>query len=222
MNNISKEDYLSVIYKYQDSDGQIKPAVIAGKLDISQAAVTDMLKKLSHDKLIHYEKYKGIRLTVKGSEYARTMVRRHRIWEVYLHKIIGLPWNKIHDEAHRLEHSSSDELINRLEEILDFPEYDPHGDPIPTREGRVPKIKKHVPLADLNPGDLGVVVRVNDFNDKFLLYIEELGIGLNEKITVKDKRSFDNSMLLSIKGHPFNVSSDLARNVFVEVIRKRI
>lgn len=222
MNNISKEDYLSVIYKYQDSEGEIKPAVIAEMLDITQAAVTDMLKKLSKARLVNYEKYKGISLTAKGNEYARSMVRRHRIWEVYLYKVIGLPWNKVHEEAHRLEHSSSDELINRLEEILDFPEYDPHGDPIPSRQGKMPKIKKHVPLANLNAGESGIVIRVNDFDDNFLSYISQLGIALNEKITVKERRSFDNSLLLNIKGQPFNVSNDLAENVFVEVIKKRV
>ena len=149
MQNISKEDYLGIIYKCKDENGEIKPNVIAEKLHISNAAVTDMLKKLSRDGHIIYEKYKGIRLTNSGGEYARNMVRRHRIWEVFLNQIVGLPWDKVHDEANRLEHSGSDELINRLEEMLEFPEYDPHGDPIPSKEGKIPRLRKHVQLAEL-------------------------------------------------------------------------
>src|ERR1035437_10830969 len=115
MNNISKEDYLSIIFKFQDASGEIKPIVIAKKLQVSQAAVTDMLKKLATDKYILYEKYRGIRLTQSGKDFARNMVRRHRIWEVFLQKIVGMPWDKVHQEAHRLEHSSSDSLIDKLE-----------------------------------------------------------------------------------------------------------
>lgn len=220
MNNISKEDYLSIIFKYKDTEGQIKSTIIADKLDISQAAVSDMLKKLSKDKLIHYEKYKGIKLTTKGEDYARNMVRRHRIWEVYLYRVIGLPWNKVHDEAHRLEHSSSDELVDRLEELLNFPEYDPHGDPIPSKTGKMPKVKKHLPLSDLKEGEAGLVVRVNDFDNKFIAYISELGIALNEKITVKEVRTFDGSLLILVKGKPWNISNKLAQNVFVELSKK--
>ena len=217
MNNISKEDYLSIIFKFQDASGEIKPIAIAKKLKVSQAAVTDMLKKLSADKYILYEKYKGIRLTRLGEEFARNMVRRHRIWEVFLQRIVGMPWDKVHEEAHRLEHSSSDNLIDRLEELLRYPEFDPHGDPIPSREGKMPKVKKHSPLSDLKGGESGVVIRVNDFDEQFLNYLTALGIRLNEIIRVKEKRDFDNSLLIQIKGKPCNISQKLADNIFVEI-----
>jgi DtxR family Mn-dependent transcriptional regulator len=216
MNNISKEDYLSVIYKYQDNNGEIKSNVIAEKLQISPAAVTDMIKKLAKDKYILYERYKGIRLTARGGDYARNMVRRHRIWEVFLMKIIGMPWDKVHDEAHRLEHSCSDDLVDRIEKLLGFPEFDPHGDPIPSKEGKLPKVKKHLPLANLKEGESGAVIRVNDFDEHFLAYISGLGIGLNEVIQVKEIRNFDNSLLILIKGKPWSISQKLAENIFVE------
>jgi len=146
MRNISKEDYLSEIYKNEDANGQIKANLIAEKLQISNAAVTDMLKKLKSDGHIKYEPYRGIELTARGREYAQNMVRRHRIWEVFLHQIVGLPWDKVHDEAHHLEHSGSDELINKMEEMLNFPAFDPHGDPIPSKSGMIPKQKKNVAL----------------------------------------------------------------------------
>lgn len=220
MENISKEDYLSAIYKFRDENGEIKPNLIAESLEISNAAVTDMLRKLSNDGFVNYKKYKGIKLTSEGENYAKNMVRRHRIWEVFLHQIVGLPWDKVHDEAHRLEHSASDELIGRLEEMCNFPEYDPHGDPIPSRAGKIPKLKKHIRLSELNPEEKGKVIRVNDFDDKFLNYISGLGIKLDETILIKDKRTFDKSMMIEIKKQLWNISHKIADNVFVEVIKK--
>jgi DtxR family transcriptional regulator, Mn-dependent transcriptional regulator len=217
MTNISKEDYLSTIYKYRDSEGSIKPTIIAEKLNISNAAVTDMLKKLALDGQIKYEKYKGIKLTMKGEDFAKNMIRRHRIWEVYLHRVIGMPWHKVHSEAHRLEHSSSDELISRLEEILNYPEFDPHGEPIPDKKGKIPKIKNNIPLSQMTIGESAKVVKVSDDDDKFLDYIAELGISINENISVKERRSFDSSLLIIVKGQPWNISEKIAQNVFVEI-----
>jgi DtxR family Mn-dependent transcriptional regulator len=220
MRNISKEDYLSVIYKSSDSNGVIKANQIAEKLNISGAAVTDMLKKLVKDGYINYEKYKQISLTKEGREYARSMVRRHRIWELFLHQIVGMPWDKVHDEANNLEHSASDDLINRMEEMLDFPEFDPHGDPIPSKEGRIPKLRKNIPLSLLKEGENGKVVRVNDFDKSFLAYISDIGIELNELINLIEVRSFDQSMYIKVKGKDWNISRKLAENVFVEVTKK--
>lgn len=221
MPNISKEDYLSAIYKNQDENLEIKPNLIAEKLQISNAAVTDMLRRLSKEKYVNYEKYKRITLTEKGKAYAQNMVRRHRIWEVFLNQVVGMPWDKVHDEAHRLEHSSSDELINRMEEMLEFPEFDPHGDPIPSKEGKVPKLKKNIPLTMLKEGEEGKVIRVNDFDESFLFYIAEIGIKLNEIIKMKTFRNFDKSMLINIKGKDCNISRKLAENVFVEFVKNR-
>ena len=215
MNNISKEDYLSTIYKHRDSDGAIKSNQIAERLDISGAAVTDMLKKLSKDGYVDYKKYKGIRLTKVGEEYAMNMVRRHRIWEVFLHQVVGIPWDKVHGEAENLEHSSSDELIDRLEEMLDFPEFDPHGDPIPDKNGNLPEQEKAKSLSMMQPGSRVKVLKVNDFDSSFLKHISRIGIGLNKEIEVKDVLKFDGSMLLAIDGKELNVSNKLAANIFV-------
>ena len=217
MNNISKEDYLSAIYKYRDKNGKIKANIIAEKLQISNAAVSDMLKKLSSDGHIKYEPYKGIKLTGIGEEYARKMVRRHRIWEVFLHQIVGMPWDKVHDESNNLEHSGSDELINRMEEMLDFPEFDPHGDPIPGKDGTLPIQKKSVSLSKLEKGDIGIVIRVNDFDHDFLNYISRIGIVLNKEIYVKDILSFDHSLLVNINKKEINLSNTIAANIFVEI-----
>lgn len=220
MNNISKEDYLSTIYKFRDDGGEIKPNLIAESLSISNAAVTDMLRKLSTDGLVIYKKYKGIKLTVEGENYAKNMVRRHRIWETFLNQVLGISWDKVHDEAEKLEHSSSDELINKIEEYLDFPESDPHGYPIPDRKGKVPKHKSAVAISELTKSDKAEVIRVNDTNQGLLSYISKIGIELGKVILIKDILDFDGSMLLTINNQDVNISKAIASNIFVEKIVK--
>ena len=215
MKNISKEDYLSTIYKNRDSDGIIKGNQIAEKLEISNAAVSDMLKKLSIDGFVDHKRYRGIRLTGEGEDYARNMVRRHRIWEVFLHQIVGLPWDKVHDEAENLEHSSSDDLINRMEEMLDFPEFDLHGNPIPNKNGELPEQSQGVPLNSVTPGTKVIVIRVNDISNSFLNYISQMGLELNREIEVKEFLDYDSSILILIDGREVNLSSKLASNIFV-------
>lgn len=220
MQNISKEDYLSAIYKYRESDGNIKANRIAEKLSITNAAVTDMLKKLAKDGYVNYKRYQGIKLTTEGEDYAKSMVRRHRIWEVFLHQVVGIPWDKVHEEAHNLEHSASDELINRMEEMLDFPTFDPHGDPIPSKDGVLPEQKKNLPLSLLKAEHKGKVVRVNDFDDGFLNYLSKIGIELGKEIHVKEILEFDHSMLVGVDGKETNLSSKLTANIFVEESEK--
>lgn len=217
MKNISTENYLSEIYKLEQSKIKVKTNILAKKLDISNAAVTDMLKKLSSNGLILYERYKNIQLTKKGKNYAAVIVRRHRIWEIFLNQIVGLPWDKVHDEAHRLEHSSSDELIDRIEEMLNYPEFDPHGDPIPSKDGSIPKLKESTNLSKVKIGEWGKVIRVNDYDNEFLNYLSRIGLKLGKKITVKDKLNFDNSLLIKIGDKQINISGKLASNIFIDL-----
>lgn len=218
MKNISKEDYLSAIYKFRDESGEIKPNLIAESLEISNAAVTDMLRKLSKDGFVLYKKYKGIRLTADGENYAKNMIRRHRIWETFLNQVLGMPWDKVHDEAEKLEHSSSDELINRIEEFLDYPESDPHGYPIPDRKGKMPKHKNAIAMSELNINDKVEVIRVNDTHKGMLGYISKIGIELGKEIAIKDVLKFDGSMLIKVNKKEVNISKAIASNIFVEKI----
>ena len=217
MQNISTENYLSEIYKLEQGGIKVKTNILAKKMEISDAAVTDMLKKLSSNELILYERYKNIQLTKKGKEYAGVIVRRHRIWEIFLHQVVGLPWDKVHDEAHRLEHSASDELVDRLEEMLNYPEFDPHGDPIPAKDGSIPKLKDSTPLSNVKVGSGGKVIRVNDFDNGFLIYLTKIGLNLGKKITVKDRLNFDNSMLIKVGEKQINISAKLASNIFIAI-----
>ena len=219
MKNISKEDYLSVIYKSADDNGEIKANQIAEQLNISAAAVTDMLRKLSQEGYVNYKRYKGTKLTKSGEEYARSMVRRHRIWELFLHQIVGLPWDKVHDEAHNLEHSASDELINRMEEMLDYPEYDPHGDPIPDKNGKLPEGNSGIPLSTVDPGKKVKVNRVHDFDSSFLQYVSKIGIELNKEVIVVEAMEFDHSLLVEIDNKETSISSKVAANIFVTEVK---
>ncbi len=219
MDNISQEDYLTAIYRNLDDAGEIKPNLLAEKLEISNAAVTDMLRKLSRDGFVDYKKYKSIKLTNDGESYAKNMLRRHRIWEVFLHQTLGMSWDKVHDEAEKLEHSSSDELINRLEEFLDYPEVDPHGYPIPDKNGKIKKSKFVVAITELSENDIAKVIRVNDDVKNLLSYITKIGISLGKEISIKDKLEFDGSILIKINGNEINLSNKVASNIFVEKIK---
>jgi len=219
MDNISQEDYLTAIYRNLDDAGEIKPNLLASKLEISNAAVTDMLRKLSRDGFVDYQKYKGVKLTAEGEVYAKNMLRRHRIWEVFLHKTLGMPWDKVHDEAEKLEHSSSDEIINLLEEFLEFPEVDPNGYPIPDKNGKIKKNKMIVAITELNENDSAKVIRVNDDVKNLLSYITKIGISLGKEIILKDKLEYDGSVLMMIDRKEVNISNKIASNIFVEKIK---
>ena len=215
MKNTSKENYLRTIFRFCNEEGKIKTAQIAEKLGISNAAVTDMMKKLSREGYVKYERYKDIKLTKLGESFAKNIVRRHRIWELFLNRIVKLSWDKVHDEAENLEHSSSDELIDRMEEMLGFPEFDPHGDPIPDKNGTLPEERKMIPLSTAKAGETVEVIKVNDFDSNFLNYLSGIGIALNKKINVKDILTFDNSMLISVDENEINISDVIATNIFV-------
>lgn len=216
MKNISQEDYLSSIYKYRRENGGIKATVLATRLQVSPAAVTDMLKKLQTDGFVNYARYKEITLTPNGEEYARKMVRRHRIWEMFLHKIVKMPWDKVHEEAERLEHSCSDELIDRLEDMLNFPLFDPHGDPIPQKDGKDAKHLAVIAVSLLQVKESGIIRRVNDHSPEFLQYLTTIGISLGTTIKIVQRREFDNSLVVSIQGKEVTISGMVASNMFAE------
>lgn len=216
MKNISQEDYLTAIFRNLNDAGEIKPNVLAEKLSISNAAITDMLKKLSRDGFVDYKKYKSIKLTKTGERYAKNMLRRHRLWEVFLHQTLGMSWDKVHSEAEMLEHSSSDEMINLLDKFLDFPEVDPHGYPIPDKTGNIKENVNIMPLTELKIKDEAVVVRANDDVRDLLGYLTRIGIELGKKIELKDKLEYDGSILLSVDEKNITISKKMAENIFVE------
>lgn len=219
MSNISKEDYLRVIYKGLEETLIVNPTMIAEQLNISNAAVTDMLKRLTREKYVSYTPYKGIQLLQKGKTEAIKLVRRHRIWETFLYKVVGLPWYQIDEEAENLEHSSSDELIDRLEEMLDYPDFDPHGHPIPKKDGRIPKQKKSISLDKLEEGMSAKILRVNDHSKELLIFLFKSGLVVGNKVNVIEKRKFDNSLIVSVNNKHQSLSEKISKNIFVEKLR---
>ena len=211
----SRENYVKILFLNRGNEAFVRPAILAKTLTVTTSAITEMLKRLLEEGYIEYSKYQGAKLTEKGETLGRLMVRRHRIWEMYLYKVLGFPWDKVHQEAERLEHASSDDLINRLEEVLGYPEFDPHGDPIPSKEGVIPKVEACQPLSTLAKSEVARVVRVSDFDDQFLNYISGLGIRLGQYIVVKDIHQFDESLMVIIDGTLIHLSQTAAQHILV-------
>ncbi len=209
------EDYLKNIYKIQSSEGRVTTTLLSQKLKISPASVTEMIKKLAEEGIVTHTPYKGVQLTKEGRKRALQIIRRHRLWEAFLVEVLKYGWHEIDEEAEKLEHITSERLERRIDEILGYPSTDPHGDAIPTREGKV-DASPHNPLATIPPGSTVTVRRVSDSSPEILRYMSKLGITLNKKIKVKEKIEFDGSLRVSVGGKEQFISSKLAQNIYVD------
>jgi DtxR family Mn-dependent transcriptional regulator len=215
MRNISTEDYVKAIYRLEREGEKVTTSALAGRLQLADASVTDMVKKLSGKGLLHYKRYQGVGLTARGKHVALKIVRRHRLWEMYLVKFLGFSWDQVHDEAERLEHVTSDELERRLDTALGFPTTDPHGDPIPRVSGELDH-PKYRALTECDAGDVVRVLRVSDDDSQMLQHAAQLGIELNKKLVVREKRSFDGSMVVKVGLKQQFISKEVAQAIFVQ------
>jgi DtxR family Mn-dependent transcriptional regulator len=217
MYTLSEENYLKSIYRLAQQSGfKITPTAIAESLGNNPASVVDMIRKLTEKQVIAYDKKKGVELTPQGLKDAVLIVRRHRLWEVFLLEKLGYHWDEIHDIAEELEHISDATLADRLDKFLGFPEYDPHGDPIPKANGKVPK-PYSVTLTDLKVGDTCRVAAVRDTSSSFLQYLQKLDIGIGTNIQLLEKIPFDNSLVISISGREnTTVSQKFGENILVD------
>ena len=217
MHSLSEENYLKAIYRLgQEGVGKITPTLIAEALNNNPASVIDMLKKLGDKKLLNYDKVKGARLTEKGLKTAIEVVRKHRLWEVFLLEKLDYGWDEIHDIAEQLEHVQHPTLSDRLDKFLGFPNYDPHGDPIPDKHGKLPD-KKSRPLSEIKAGTKAKVVHVADNSTAFLKYLDKQSIAINTLLTIKEVQEFDKSVLVEIKGKgEVFLSLQAAQQIFVE------
>ena len=221
MNNLShtEENYLKTIFSLS-SENNGKDAVstnaISDVLQTRPASVSDMIKKLSTKELVDYTKYKGVTLTKEGERMAIYIIRKHRLWEVFLVEKLGFNWDQVHDIAEQLEHIKSTILIERLDHFLGFPSVDPHGDPIPNAAGDFVTKEKKL-LNALNKGDTGTVVGVNDADPSLLKYMDRLGIRLGTNIKVIDFIEFDKSLEIEINNHQKTlISKDVSTNIYIE------
>jgi DtxR family Mn-dependent transcriptional regulator len=214
MENRSTEDYIKKIYFLGTNGKAATTTEIARHLKIGNGSVTDMLKKLAAKRLIEYEPYHGVSLTRTGKQLALRIVRRHRLWEMFLARFLGYSWEEIHEEAERLEHVTSDELERRLDRVLNYPKVDPHGHPIPDAKGCMVENAGRA-LAEFNPGDSVRIVSVSDSDSDFLRHAAEIGLRLDTALTVLKKTAFDGSMVLKVGRKERVVSSRFAGNIFV-------
>ncbi|MBE7660048.1 metal-dependent transcriptional regulator [Tenacibaculum finnmarkense] len=212
----SEENYIKTIYHLAlVSDKGITTNAIAKMLVTKASSVTDMIKKLSDKEVVIYKKYQGVTLTEFGQKTAANIIRKHRLWEVFLVEKLNFSWDEVHEVAEQLEHIQSPKLIDELDAFLGHPKTDPHGDPIPDKEGNLPQIQKSL-LATLQKSEQGVCVGVNDTSSEFLRFLDKQEIGLGQHIEVLDKEPFDDSFLVRINAKEMTISNKVANNIYIQ------
>lgn len=212
----TEENYLKCIFKI-GSENETQEAgtnAVAEYLLVKPASVNEMVKKLKEKKLVNYEKYGKINLTQSGSEHAIDIIRKHRLWETFLYEKLEFRWDEVHEIAEELEHINSKKLIDRLDRFLNFPEFDPHGDPIPNEKGILKKQSKKT-LSQVEVGESCKMVAVKDNSSSFLQYVLELGLGLNNQLKIVSREDFDHQTTIEINGSLKIVSLKFTENIFV-------
>tara|TARA_B100000809_G_C15130438_1_gene528180 strand:+ start:2642 stop:3304 length:663 start_codon:yes stop_codon:yes gene_type:complete len=217
MNSFTEENYLKAIFKLSRkiSEG-VATNSIAEALNTKASSVTDMIKKLSDKKLVNYKKYQGVTLTKEGKKIAVSIIRNHRLWEVFLVEKLNFKWDEVHDLAEDLEHIKSEKLTDQLDAFLEFPKYDPHGDPIPDRDGNIIR-HQDITLADLKIKEQGVVVGVKEHSKSYLNYLESINLVLGTQIIVTEIIDFDKSMSITINEKTTaNISHQASKNLLIK------
>jgi len=216
MNSFTEENYLKAIYKLIEQSGSsVSTNAIAEKMNTKAASVTDMLKKLSDKKLINYQKYQGVTLSSKGEKVALSVIRKHRLWEMFLLEKLNFKWDEVHDVAEQLEHINSDKLIEQIDKFLNFPKFDPHGDPIPDANGKI-QSHKSKSIASHKKNDVLIMTGVVDHSAAFLQFLDKSGLALGNEIKIKELNDFDRSLQIIInKKNTLFISNDVAKNILV-------
>ena len=212
----SEENYLKTIYHLSGSSNKsVTTNAIAEQMDTKPSSVTDMVRKLSDKGLIHYKKYKGVSLTGDGKEIALSIIRKHRLWEVFLVEKLEFAWDEVHEVAEQLEHVQSEQLVEKLDKHLGFPRFDPHGDPIPSKNGKILQVEK-VLLSSCNARDKGIFVGVDSSSVEFLQYLDKLKLVLGDRIEILFKESFDDSFQIGTKDKKLTLSGKAAMNIYIQ------
>jgi DtxR family Mn-dependent transcriptional regulator len=209
------EDYLKAVYRLEETDGQVTTQRLADELGVTGPSVTNMIKRLDELHLLRHSRYRGVELTDAGSRIALQVLRHHRLLELYLAESLGMPWDEVHAEAERLEHHLSEELEARMDSALGFPTHDPHGDPIPSREGTIDPVSG-VRLLDLAAGERGTVSRVSDRVPEQLRYLGSLGLYPGVKVSVVEQLPFDGPIRIAIDGVEHVIGRPLAAAVHID------
>jgi DtxR family Mn-dependent transcriptional regulator len=212
----SEENFIKVIYHLSlVSPKDVNTNAIAGMLETKASSVTDMLKKLSEKDLVSYQKYQGVSLTENGLLSAKMIVRKHRLWEVFLVEKLAFNWDEVHEIAEELEHIKSEALINKLDAFLGFPAFDPHGDPIPNEKGVIQKVNKLL-LSEAELNQEYFCIGVKDSSSEFLKYLDKQKIALGSTFKVIEKESFDDTLMVEVNSIEKIVSNKIANNLYVQ------
>lgn len=218
MMSLAEENYLKAIFHLEyESGGEVSTNAIADSMDTKPSSVTDMVQKLAEKGMLIYQRYKGVQLTEEGQKVATYVIRKHRLWEVFLVEKLNFHWDEVHEIAEQLEHIQSDELITRLDKYLGSPDFDPHGDPIPDEYGVLKRTSKKL-LSEIEKNEKGVCVGVKETSPEFLQYLDKKKISIGTKITVLGKEFFDGSMVIQVGMDQFFISHKIAENLFVQTV----
>ncbi len=213
----AEENYLKALFHLTNEIQEKSEAgtnELAEMLDVTPATANNMLKKLKEKEWVAYEKYGKITLTDKGRNLAVETVRKHRLWETFLYEKLNFTWDEVHEVAEQLEHIQSNKLVEQLESFLDFPETDPHGDPIPNAKGEIKFVKRKT-LSEVEVGKTYKLIAVKDNSSSFLQYVVKLGLGLSSKIKIVSRQEFDGSMEIEVNKVRSSISKKVAQNLFV-------
>ena len=214
MQSFTEENYLKVIYHLSVISNPVQTNAIAERVQTKAASVTDMIKKLSEKELVNYVKYQGVTLTEAGKLTAINIVRRHRLWEVFLVEKLNFKWDQVHEVAEELEHIKSTLLVERLDEFLEFPKVDPHGDPIPDQNGNFADLS-FIKLSKLKMKERGTITGVSEHSSPFLKHLEKLGLTLGKRIEISEIIDFDGSVELLIDDRKINISKEVAKHILI-------
>jgi DtxR family Mn-dependent transcriptional regulator len=214
----AEENYLKAIFKISEKEGKAAATnAIATMLNTTAASVTDMLKRLAEKSLITYEKYKGVQLTPEGTALATSLIRRHRLWEVFLVEKLGFAWDEVHELAEQLEHVQGHSLVDKLDHYLGHPQFDPHGDPIPDAEGNW-SYRSQVLLNTLDAGKSGIITGVDEHSPSFLQYLDRMGLTLGVRLEILERFEYDKSLRVRVAGKNEQVLSEkVSQNIYVKV-----
>lgn len=211
----SEENYLKAIYQLSEhSQESVNTNLLAEQMQTKASSVTDMLKKLSEKSLVEYKKYQGCSLTPLGKQTALMIIRKHRLWETFLVEKLKFGWEEVHDIAEQLEHIQSNKLTEKLDAFLEFPKFDPHGDPIPSSDGKLPT-QKSISLSSCEVNDKVIISGVKDGEVEFLTYLNEIGCTLGTELVIRNKFSFDGSFLVEINNRQIQFSTVTAKRITV-------
>ena len=214
---IATENYLKAIFHLSENQSNgVSTNAIANHLQTKASSVSDMVKKLADNGWIDYQKYQGVKLTASGLLAAKMIVRRHRLWEVFLVNKLGFAWDEVHEMAEELEHIQAENLIEKLDQFLGFPKLDPHGDPIPNAAGHLPTTAKSR-LIDIPENTAVVFMGVDDSSAAFLQYLDKQQIAMGDTLTIIEKEPFDQSLEVLVNGKSIRLSEKIAFNLYVKI-----